>query len=905
MRLVSAEARTAPSSGAVRFEWVTGPRLKLRYRRHSADQAKSNSRDTLRNPLRDKANSLALRHMFPHVSAGAIRPDILCSQAIVKSSQRFFAFLPLFVVALGLGPAALSAQVPTQQDLQRLQSGQISPDEVVRRLRSSGLSREQIRSRLQQLGYDPGLADPYFDRMEGAEGDLPEAEQGFLDALAALGLAQQGVDFPFDSLQLDSIQLAADSLAVLPDSVLSVFGLDVFRRRSTRFDPVMTGPVGDEYQLGPGDQLILVLTGDVELAYTNLIVTRQGSVIIPDVGQVFVNGQTLEQLRTSLFTRLSEVYSGIREGGGATTFFDVSLGRLRVSQVYVIGDVRDPGSYTVSSVSTVFAALQAAGGPTERGSFRRIIVRRGGQVVREVDLYDYLLRGDASDDIRLEQGDMVFVPPAGGQVTVRGEFRRPAIYEVTDGEGLRDVIGFSGGMLPTAHARAVRIERLLPFAERTPGMNRVILTVDAAALVDDPANTGDVPLLPGDEVFVPHTIEEQRNRVLVTGAVHFPGRYQLVEGLTARALLDQAELREDAYLPAIHVYRPRLDSAGVTLLRLATDPALGGIQDLTLLDRDSVVVFSMDSLVVRDSVEVAGLVANPGRYRYARGMTAEDLILLGGGLVTGALSTEAEISRSRVTLDRRDTVSVAIPIRLSGLIPSPEILEDGSSDALPSLSAADVPLAAGDRLFIRERPGHVAPITIYVSGEVAFPGAYAVERRNERLSDMVRRVGGFTPEAYVPGARLIRDSLVVGIDLGRAVDRPGGPDDLLLRANDQIQVPEYDPTVRVGGSVVFETRAVFQSGMGLSEYLRQAGGSLVDADLNKISVEYANGRRETTRKFLWLIRRHPRVEPGSRIFVPSAPPSASTSPISQILNTTMTFATGIITLLILADRFRN
>ena len=822
----------------------------------------------------------------------------------MKLPKRSSAILSLVVVALSLGTASVSAQVPTQQDLRRLQSGQISSDEVVRRLRESGMSREQVRARLQQLGYDPGLADRYFDSMEGVGGELPEAEQGFLEALGALGILQPGVDFPLDSLVLDSLALAADSLEALPDSVLSVFGLDVFRRRTTRFSPVVTGPVGDDYRLGPGDELILVLYGDVELAY-RLGVTREGSLIIPDVGQVSVNGQSLEQLRRSLFRQLSRVYSGIREGGDATTFFDVSLGRLRANQVFVIGYVESPGSYMVSSVSTVFTALQVAGGPTERGSFRRVVVRRGGQEVRQVDLYDYLLRGDASDDIRLEHGDIVFVPPAGGQVTVRGEFRRPAIYEVLEGEGLRDVIGFSGGMLPTAHARAVRIERLLPFAERSPGMDRVIVTVDAAALVDDLADAPDVELLPGDEIFVPPTIEEQRNRVLVAGAVHFPGRYQLVEGLTARALLDQAELREDAYLPVVHVYRPRLDSAGVTLLRIATDPALRGIQDVVLLDRDSVVVFSMDSLVVSDSVRVAGLVRNPGRYRYARGMTAEDLILVAGGLVEGALATEAEISRARVTLDRRDTVSVAIPIRLSGLIPSPALVDNGSTSAGPSLSAADVPLEVGDRLFVRERPGYVAPITVYVSGQVGFPGAYAVERRNERLSDIMRRVGGFSPSAYVPGARLIRDSLVVGIDLGQAIENPGGADDLLLRANDQILVPEYDPTVGIRGSVAFETRAVFEPGMGLSEYIRQAGGSLEDADLDRVSVEYANGRRETTKKFLWLIRRHPRVEPGSTILVPASPPSQGGGNFTEILSATLSFSTAVITLLVLTDQLRN
>jgi protein involved in polysaccharide export with SLBB domain len=648
------------------------------------------------------------------------------------------------------------------------------------------------------------------------------------------------------------------------------------------------------------------LTGDVELAYTNLGVTRQGSVIIPDVGQLFVAGQTLEQLRASLFRRLSEVYSGIRGGGGATTFFDVSLGRLRANQVYVIGDVRNPGSYTLSSVSTVFAALQAAGGPTELGSFRRVVVRRAGQEVRQVDLYDYLLRGDASDDIRLEHGDIVFVPPAGGQVTVRGEFRRPAIYETLEGEGLRDVIGFAGGMLPTAHARAVRIERLLPFAERSPGMDRVIVTVDAGPLLDDLADAEDVALLPGDEIFIPSTIEEQRNRVSVTGAVHFSGRYQLVAGMTARDLLDQAGLREDAHLSAVHVYRPRLDSAGVTLLLLATDPVLGGIQDLPLLDRDSVVVFSVNSLMVGDFVSVAGLVGNPGMYQHARGMTAEDLILAAGGFVEWALVTEAEISRTRVTHDRTDTLAVSIPIRLSGLIPAPELLDNGGATRPgPDLSAADLPLEAGDRLFVRERPGYVAPITVSVSGHVSFPGDYAVERRNERLTDIMSRVGGFSPEAYVPGARLIRDSLVVGIDLGRAIARPGGPNDLLLRAGDQIRVPQYDPTVFISGSVGFQTRAVFIAGMGMSEYIRQAGGSLDDADLNKISVEYANGRRETTKKFLWLIRRHPPVEPGSVIFVPAALPSEGGGGLGQILGNTMSLVTTVLTLLVLSDQLRN
>ncbi|HBD97926.1 MAG TPA: hypothetical protein DC060_06980, partial [Gemmatimonadetes bacterium] len=258
------------------------------------------------------------------------------------------------------------------------------------------------------------------------------------------------------------------------------------------------------------------------------------------------------------------------------------------------------------------------------------------------------------------------------------------------------------------------------------------------------------------------------------------------------------------------------------------------------------------------------------------------------------------------TLDRTDTLAVAIPIRLSGLIPAPELLDNGGATRPgPDLSAADLPLEAGDRLFVRERPGYVAPITIFVSGQVGFPGAYAVERRDERLSDILRRVGGVSPQAYLPGARLIRDSLVVGIDLAQAIERPGGPNDLLLRAGDEILIPEFDPTVSIRGSVTFETRAVFESGMGVSEYIRQAGGSLDDADLNKISVEYANGRRETTKKFLWLIRQHPRVEPGSVIFVPAALPSEGGGGLGQILGNTMSLVTTVLTLLVLSDQLRN
>ncbi len=335
----------------------------------------------------------------------------------------------------------------------------------------------EVRARLQQYGYDPALADQYFDVIErGAEPPRVKAPESFIRALSRIGVAVNNRrpsisdTLAADSLLADSV---GDKTEAEPDT-LEVFGVRLFKRNSREFEPVTFGPVDPGYRLGPGDEVTIVLTGDVEDAYP-LMVSREGMLFIPTVGQVSVNGLTLAQLEDRLYSVLGRVYSGVRRSADATTRFQVSLGELRTNQIFVIGDVARPAAYQVSSVGTVLNALYRAGGPTTRGSFRNVEIWRGGQIVQHFDLYDYLLRGDSRSDVRLENNDRVFVPPVGSQARLEGSVRRPGIYEVKSGEGIRELVSFAGGLKSDAIARRIQIDRIKPAAQRLPGDNRELI----------------------------------------------------------------------------------------------------------------------------------------------------------------------------------------------------------------------------------------------------------------------------------------------------------------------------------------------------------------------------------------------------------------------------------------------
>lgn len=467
----------------------------------------------------------------------------------------------------------------------------------------------------------------------------------------------------------------------------------------------------------------------------------------------------------------------MKRGPEATTRFQVSLGRLRVNQVYVIGEVERPSAYQVSAASTVLDALYQAGGPSLNGSFRAIDVYRGGTRVATVDLYEYLLQGRSTGEIRLEHGDRIFVRPYTRRVTVRGAVRRPAIYELLEGEDLGTAIAFAGGLDATAVVERVQIDRILPPEMRRPGIERVLIDVPLSQVMDPGA--APVELRDGDVVEVFTVADERRHRVVVTGAVHRPGTYEWSQGLTLHQLMDKAlGLTEEAYTARAHVYRLVAEdgSRRVIQVPLVGDSAGAPGRDFLLADRDSIVIYSRAQLRNERFVSIDGFVKYPGHYPLAEGMTVRDLILAAGGFTEGADTRVAEIARLPDTSVRSDTTAVIFQVPLGGTGAGDTISEkagwpdgrDGGDIQSWTPDPSEQRLQPGDRVFIRKAVGYDMPRTVKVTGEVFIPGTYVLETRGERIVDVLRRAGGPTAEAYLPGVQLYRKRQTGGYG------RPGG-----------------------------------------------------------------------------------------------------------------------------------
>jgi protein involved in polysaccharide export with SLBB domain len=761
------------------------------------------------------------------------------------------------------------------------------------------------------MGRDPALADRYFDAMARGTASSQPTSGDVVSSMQAIGVMLRDT---IPGGRADSvIDLTAPVGARLGAGGLPVFGRDLFRVATSQFQAVGNGPVDPGYRLGPGDQLVAVLTGDVQLSYT-LDVSREGMIAIPDVGQVYVAGLTLRELEDLLYERLGRVYSGVGRGQGATTQFTLSMGQLRTSQVFIIGEAERPGAYQVSSVSTMFNALYLARGPNDNGSFRRIELRRGGQVVRTVDVYDYLLGGDSRDDVRLEQGDVIYIPLAGVQVGIQGSVRREAIFELKPGEGLRELLGYAGGLNAEASLARLQIDRVLPPGQRRPGVERGLIDVNVEDFL---AGRVTPQLFDRDRISVFAVSAERRNRVVLAGEVQRPGVYEWQPGTSLWALIDRAEgLNEDAYTARAHVYRYNPEDGSRSLIRA---PLFAGDvkvrSDIILADRDSIVVYSRSDLRNPELVAVTGFVKRPGYFPLAEGMTARDLILAAGGFTAEADQSVAELARRSDPRRRTNETArlyylplgdqpVTPLLRHPGLNPAPgdttaaASASRGAGEWLPS--AVEMPLQNGDVIFIRRAPGYQAERLVFVGGEVAAPGGYALQTRSERLVEVVQRAGGTTPEAYLPGARVLRRGLPVATDFIRAAENPRGRYNIILEVGDSITVPSYDPTVLVTGAVNFESRVLFDPRLSLADYVSRAGGYAENAHKSRVSVRYPNGEIHSVQSAL-VFARVPQVRPGSVVIVPAKAP-AERSDLTDRMTRIVSILPGAPTLWIAIDR---
>jgi len=838
--------------------------------------------------------------------SGVARAVTALPPAVVGQQMGTLRLRPALTAAilLLLGRPLLSQQqLPAPADAQALlQSRPDLVNKLRQRISTSGMTPDQIRARLRAAGYPDNMLDSYLPNggSAGTSGAASTASSATeLDVVTAakqLGIidstdtmfgtlgAPESATLPVpncDTLVADTTTArrtgcppysatAWSSHYTNADSGKAIFGLDVFRLATSQFDPNQAGPVDENYRLGPGDRLMLILTGDVEVAHA-LDVTREGFIVIPQVGQIEVANLTLGQLQDVLYSRLGRVYSGVRRGAGATTRFSVSVARLRSIQVFVTGDVVRPGSYRLSSTATAMTALYGAKGPTDNGGLRQIEVRRGGKLISTLDVYDYLLHGDASKDVRLESGDIVFVPVHGARVRVVGEVTRPATYEVKPGESLAEVISAAGGFTAEASRRRVQIERILPAEQRTAaGHDRVVIDISSTSNAEE---SGPVKMESGDVVHVFAVADRVRNRIVVRGDVWSAGSQGFTPGMKiADALKLAGGVKPDAYLGDILVTRTRPDSVRVQLRAMLRDTAGAVNGDFPLQEDDDIRVFSVSEFRSKRFVAITGAVRKPGRYAYREGMTMRDLVLLAGGMTEGALVQEAEVARLPQKRSEGETAETfRAPLDSSYLFERQTSAVNGSRGMVLAAgrTAPEVALQPYDNVLILRQPDWELQRTVAIMGEVRFPGHYALRTKSERLSDVIARAGGLTREGYPEGVFFTRaKSGRIGIDLADVLKDPSNRDNMLLVDGDSIFVPRYNGVVTVTGAVNSPLAVAYVPGKNIDFYIRSAGGPNSKADIDRSYVTQPNGKVESviTRRF-WPDSR-PTPEPGGVVFVP-------------------------------------
>ena len=522
------------------------------------------------------------------------------------------------------------------------------------------------------------------------------------------------------------------------------FGSRIFREMQTEFTPTRNLPTPINYTLGPGDELAVNIWGDQTNTY-RLTVSPEGSVDIDNLGPVFVSGMNIAEASDKIIENLRNIYSGLRPGSDQqTTFARVSIDRLRSIQVALIGDVVNPGDYALPSNSTVFNALYRAGGPDEDGSYRNIRVIRDNEIIAELDLYDFLVDGFQTDNIRLREQDVIQVRPYENRIELLGETKRNDLFfEVKEGETLSDLLRFAGNFTDRAYTRQVRVHRNTPTERR-------IVTVPSEEFDLFELNSGDV-------VHVDEILDRFENRVSITGAVWRSGEFELRDGMMLTDLIEEADgLRSDAFRSRGLINRIRDD---YTLEQISFD--LSAVlespeeHDVELRREDHILIRSIHDISDEQTVQIDGAVRQNGEYNYRDNMTLEDLILKADGFSDAASEARIEISR-RITGD-------AAPEQRGQ-----ELAEIFTFDVTRNLELRDEDrsfrLQPFDQVFVHRRPDYQRQLTVTIEGEVMYPGTYTIRDRNERISDLIERAGGLTPEAYMPGARLIRQHT--------AIDRP-------------------------------------------------------------------------------------------------------------------------------------
>lgn len=646
-------------------------------------------------------------------------------------------------------------------------------------------------------------------------------------------------------------------------SGMQIFGHDIFQNDKLSFEPNLNIATPANYTLGPGDEVLIDVFGTSQSS-KKYAVSPEGTIIVEKIGPVNVLGLTVDEAQARVSAKMGQHYQG--------SSIKLTVGQTRTVVINVLGEVINPGTYTLSAFSTVFNALYLAGGVTDIGTLRNIKVSRGGKIVSKIDVYDYIVNGRLTGNIMLQDNDAIIVGAYDALVRIEGTVKRPMYYEMKEGETLKSLLEYAGGYKSEANKGVINVERKTDDGLTVHTVNEW----DFASFV----------IQDGDVVGVKGIIGRYQNMVQVTGAVFYPGHYEMSNNCNSvRSLVERAGgVKENAFTDRVVLFRMnenrKRKSMGIDLTNILS----GNAPDVILENEDSLAIESDEEIVKARKYYVYGPIVRPGSYQFVEGMTLEDAIIAAGGLKEEALLGNIEIARRLQYTDESDpTYNKKAKVYFFEV-------EKG----LPVKEGQGFLLKPFDVITIKRNPEFADVTMVQISGEVKYPGNYSLKSRNERLSDLIARAGGLTEAGFAEGARFtralapeereraqqllemahsadtvdynkitIKDRYTVGIDLTQAMSKPGCDKDIILRNGDRIEIPQRNNTVRISGDVLYPNTVPYIEDKSASYYINQAGGIASRGQRSKAFIIYANGQVSRLYKG--------RIKPGCEIVIPSKP----------------------------------
>ena len=777
----------------------------------------------------------------------------------------------LAVTAFGIA----QAQIPS--DLSRIKSSQITDAQLmqfVQQAQSSGMTETELMAEFQKKG-------------------LPEAElQALAGRLKGLMGSSQAIESTSDGsgskVQSNKRTYKGDFTQFkMPEKPSRVFGSELFSGVDPVFMPNLKIATPKGYVVGPEDELQLDIYGN-NISNQKLMVSPDGFINVKYAGPVNVSGMTIEQAAGVLKGRLIKFYPALSSGA---TKLQLTLGAVRSIQVTIVGAVKKPGTITLPSIATLFNALYSSGGPMENGSFRNIELVRNSKTIAIADLYDFILKGDQSANISLQDNDVIRIPFAQTQIALEGELNRKGIFEVKGSETLQQALDFAGGFKSNAFKGRIT-------GTRFTDVERKVIDVPKGDFTSFKLNNGD-------SLYIDSVVNRFDNRVVITGAVFKPGAYSIDNGMDIKALIEKAQgLKEDAFVGRANMVRLREDKTK-EYKSFNLKNILNGTEKFQLAKEDSLHIVSILELRESTTVSVIGPVKQPGEFRYEDSLTLQAVILQAGGFMENA-------TPSRIEIGRRKKV---IYLGTKGA-PTSEVIQIDINKDLSQIGT-DIYLQPFDVISVKADPAKVKQVSVRVSGEILYTGTYTLENPEERLSSIVKRSGGLLPYADINGAKLVRKkdkidtaqikrlalstarssaesknsdtatsmaikelnspTIDVALDLAKIMAKPNSDDDVTLQDGDELIIPRFNNTVSVGGEVLKPVTVQYETGKGFGSYLSAAVGFTRNAYKSRAFVVYPNGRSAKSHSFLG-IRSYPRVTPGSSIFIPKRPDGNGVDP---------------------------